>query len=1006
MHGTLIVSVVAGVLGQSGDRRLPHGRTAHAALPVLITLSALTLPLGAQTTDTTPPSLVSAVVENSGDQITLTFDEIVQSGGSGRPRPSAFSVTVDGEPVSVDVPHRFRNSQGLALTAHPAIARDQAVAVSYSDPSSGDDSSAIQDLAGNDAASFTTTAVNNSSAIADTTPPSLVSAVVEDSGFGITLTFDEDLGPTAVDLFSIGVVFDAVSVTADGEPVQLESLTTGPTTLDFDVSLITRGQTVVVSYTDPSPGDDESAIQDKWGNDAASFTATATNRSTVPGSLTVPDAPTGLTLTGADGGLTASWADPANDGGSPITFYRVQWRSGDEDWDPARAAISGRAWYDITGLTNGVSYTVRVAAENALGTGAWSDEATGMSGTTGPQGGVESDRAVLEALYHATDGPNWRDSTNWLTDAPLGEWSGVETSADGRVRELLLADNDLSGEIPDAIGNLAELEYLGLYANRLRGSIPDIIGNLVNLRVLALGAFFGEGDNQLSGPIPDGLGNLTNLRHLSLDNNALRGPIPDALGNLVNLDYLNLDNNALRGSIPAALGNLRDLRYLNLANNELSGPIPDGLGDLTDLGLVPLTSFVGGGVLDLANNQLSGPIPAALGNLVNLPILNLSGNRLSGQIPAALGNLVDLRQLDLDNDTGLCLALDFPLDSAFARLAQQAGVSICEDPSLTVPDAPTGLTLTAADGALAASWAAPANDGGSAVTGYRVQWRSGDEDWDPATREASVTGTSHEITGLTNGVTYIVRLAAVNEAGTGAWSAEATAAPAQPVTVPDAPTGLTLTAADGALAASWAAPANDGGSAVTGYRVQWRSGDEDWDPATREASVTGTSHEITGLTNGVTYTVRLAAVNEAGTGAWSAEATAAPAQPVTVPDAPTGLTLTAADGALAASWAAPANDGGSAVTGYRVQWRSGGEDWDSATREATSATTSYDITGLTNGATYTVRVAAVNAQGTGAWSDEATGMPGTPVPALPGVAVALLALLLSAGGATMQRLRS
>ena len=71
-----------------------------------------------------------------------------------------------------------------------------------------------------------------------------------------------------------------------------------------------------------------------------------------------------------------------------------------------------------------------------------------------------------------------------------------------------------------------------------------------------------------------------------------------------------------------------------------------------------------------------------------------------------------------------------------------------------------------------------------------------------------------------------------------------------------------------------------------------------------------------------------------------------------------------------------------------------------------STTTSYDITGLTNGATYTVPVAAMNAQqGTGAWSAEATGMPGTPVPALPGVAATLLALLLSAGAGAMRRLR-
>ena len=154
---------------------------------------------------------------------------------------------------------------------------------------------------------------------------------------------------------------------------------------------------------------------------------------------------------------------------------------------------------------------------------------------------------------------------------------------------------------------------------------------------------------------------------------------------------------------------------------------------------------------------------------------------------------------------------------------------------------------------------------------------------------------------------------------------------------------------------------------------------ESWDSTTREASSTTTAHRITGLTNGTTYTVRVAAVNAQGTGAWSAEATGIPVMGGAgqVPGAPTGLTLTAGAGALTGNWTAPANAGGSVITSYRVQWKSGVESWDSTTREASSTTTAHRITGLTNGTTYTVRVAAVNAQGTGAWSAEATGIPVT-----------------------------
>ncbi|MYI06995.1 MAG: hypothetical protein F4059_06715, partial [Gemmatimonadetes bacterium] len=72
------------------------------------------------------------------------------------------------------------------------------------------------------------------------------------------------------------------------------------------------------------------------------------------------------------------------------------------------------------------------------------------------------DRAVLVALYEATDGPNWMDATNWLTDAPLGEWYGVETDDQGRVTRVELRGNALNGVIPPEVGSLANLTRLNM----------------------------------------------------------------------------------------------------------------------------------------------------------------------------------------------------------------------------------------------------------------------------------------------------------------------------------------------------------------------------------------------------------------------------------------------------------------------------------------------------------------------------------------------------------------
>ena len=72
------------------------------------------------------------------------------------------------------------------------------------------------------------------------------------------------------------------------------------------------------------------------------------------------------------------------------------------------------------------------------------------------------DRPVLISLYHTTDGPNWIESGDWLSDRPIGEWYGVATDDEGRVIELLLGDNRLSGPVPAELGNLSKLQWLGL----------------------------------------------------------------------------------------------------------------------------------------------------------------------------------------------------------------------------------------------------------------------------------------------------------------------------------------------------------------------------------------------------------------------------------------------------------------------------------------------------------------------------------------------------------------
>ncbi len=365
--------------------------------------------------------------------------------------------------------------------------------------------------------------------------------------------------------------------------------------------------------------------------------------------------------------------------GSPVAGATVVFTPGEGHGtvDPAEAVTDGE------GLAR-TSWTLgKTVGEQTLVATAGDVSETILAHTANP------DRAALVALYEATDGPNWVNNDNWLTDAPLGEWYGVSTDASGRVVGLNLSGrrdgtwigHGLSGTIPPELANLTNLESLDLQVNALSGTIPPELGDLTNLRTLALGQNSLRGVippelgqlteldtlvlryNILSGPVPPVLGGLTNLRHLDLEENELTGTIPPELRALENLLSLRLSKNSLTGPIPAWLNELPELRELALRLNDLQGPIPPELGKLANLAFLELggNEFTGSippelgdspklRWLSLWDNNLTGQIPAALGNLTGLQLLSLWGNSLTGPIPPEFGNLGKLRSLHLSEN--------------------------------------------------------------------------------------------------------------------------------------------------------------------------------------------------------------------------------------------------------------------------------------------------------------------------------------------------------------------
>lgn len=290
------------------------------------------------------------------------------------------------------------------------------------------------------------------------------------------------------------------------------------------------------------------------------------------------------------------------------------------------------SWSTSASTVASVSQTGLVRAE-----GAGMARVTATAGTASASAAVtvilDADRPALIALYNATAGEDWYESDRWLSDTPLGNWFGVETDADGRVVELDLNYNRLSGPLPPEIGDLTELRALYLNYNRLSGPLPPEIADLAELRVLHLHY------NRLSGTIPQEIGNLTRLRDLQLYRNGFSGTIPAVLGDLTELTDLDLSYNELGGTIPPEIGKLVQLRTLFLEANSLSGTIPPEIGNLTALNLLWLHS-----------NGLSGSIPPELGNLASLARLALYNNDLTGSIPSEIGGLTSLAQMYIHNN--------------------------------------------------------------------------------------------------------------------------------------------------------------------------------------------------------------------------------------------------------------------------------------------------------------------------------------------------------------------
>ncbi|XP_056172657.1 receptor like protein 27-like [Syzygium oleosum] len=249
-------------------------------------------------------------------------------------------------------------------------------------------------------------------------------------------------------------------------------------------------------------------------------------------------------------------------------------------------------------------------------------------------------------------------------------WCDALSSSVPKLEVLSMSSCSLSGPIGASLTSLANLSVIQLDYNNLYTTVPSFLANFSSLKTLSLYAcglsletLVLRGLN-ISGGLPNSIGNLRNLSRIELVNCSFDGNIPSSLTNLSRLSYLDLSFNNFTGSIPS-LSESKDLTSIILSSTSLTGPIDSTQWEsllsllILDLefnlleGNIPSSLFTHPSIqaLLLSNNRFSGQLKGSFdapSHMLNT--LDLSNNNIGGELPTSIWELQGLEYLSLSSN--------------------------------------------------------------------------------------------------------------------------------------------------------------------------------------------------------------------------------------------------------------------------------------------------------------------------------------------------------------------